>query len=161
MDDRFPHVRWAQAWIKPLRSKDIVPDAKRDDFVTQVFWNVLEIHAVNSRLAELMSKRQKQQAVVDRIGDILLEIVPHFQPFVKYGAHQLYGKYEFEKEKASNTAFSKFVDVSNASSELPRCGMPFSRCGHFLFLEIGNGAFTRVAQIGAQRLLDQTNDASR
>jgi hypothetical protein len=100
-----------QAWIKPLRSRDIIPEARRDDFVTQVFWNVLEIHAVNAKLSELLSKRQKQQAIVERIGDYLLEMVPHFQPFVKYGAHQLYGKYEFEKEKSSNPAFAKFVEV--------------------------------------------------
>ena len=100
-----------QAWIKPLRSRDIIPEALRDDFVTQVFWNVLEIHAVNAKLSELLSKRQKQQAIVERIGDYLLEMVPHFQPFVKYGAHQLYGKYEFEKEKSSNPAFAKFVEV--------------------------------------------------
>ncbi|PWN37923.1 CNH-domain-containing protein [Meira miltonrushii] len=98
------------SWIKPLRSRDIIAEARREDFVTQVFWNVLEIHAVNSKLAEMLTKRQKQQAVVDRIGDILLEMSPHFQPFVKYGAHQLYGKYEFEKEKSSNPAFAKFVD---------------------------------------------------
>ena len=97
-------------WVKPLRTLDVVPEDHRDDFVTQVFWNVLEIHAVNAKLAELLTKRQKQGDVVDRIGDILLEMVPHFQPFVKYGSHQLYGKYEFEKEKSANPAFAKFVD---------------------------------------------------
>ncbi|CBQ68526.1 probable to GDP/GTP exchange factor Rom2p [Sporisorium reilianum SRZ2] len=97
-------------WVKPLRTSDVIPEDHRDDFVTQVFWNVLEIHAVNAKLAELLTKRQKQADVVDRIGDILLEMVPHFQPFVKYGSHQLYGKYEFEKEKSSNAAFAKFVD---------------------------------------------------
>lgn len=104
-------------WIKPLKTQDIIPEARRDDFVLQVFWNVLEVHAVNSKLAELLTKRQKQQAVVERIGDIFLEMVPHFQPFVKYGAHQLYGKYEFEKEKASNPAFAKFVDETERLPE--------------------------------------------
>lgn len=104
-------------WIKPLRSRDVIPEDRREDFVTQVFWNVLEIHAVNSKLAELLTKRQKQQAIVDRIGDILLEIAPHFTPFVKYGAHQLYGKYEFEKEKASNPAFARFVDETERKPE--------------------------------------------
>ncbi|CAO1626941.1 unnamed protein product [Sympodiomycopsis kandeliae] len=104
-------------WIKPLRTKDIIPEARRDDFVSQVFWNVLEVHAVNSKLAELLTKRQKQQAVVERISDIFLEMVPHFSPFVKYGAHQLYGKYEFEKEKASNPAFAKFVDETERLPE--------------------------------------------
>lgn len=51
---------------------------------------------------------------MERIGDILLDAVPHFAPFVSYGAHQLYGKYEFEKEKGSNPAFAAFVEVSKA-----------------------------------------------
>ena len=49
--------------------------------------------------------------MVERIGDILLEAVPHFSPFISYGAHQLYGKYEFEKEKNGNSAFAQFVEV--------------------------------------------------
>jgi hypothetical protein len=56
-------------------------------------------------------KRQKQYAVVEKIGDIFLDAVPHFGPFVSYGAHQLYGKYEFEKEKNGNPAFAQFVEV--------------------------------------------------
>lgn len=71
----------------------------------------MEIYDVNVKLAEMLNKRQKMSHVVDKVGDIFLEIVPHFGPFVKYGAHQLYGKYEFEKEKGSNPAFAKFVDV--------------------------------------------------
>lgn len=52
--------------------------------------------------------------MVERIGDIFLEAVPHFGPFVLYGAHQLYGKYEFEKEKNSNATFAQFVEVCGA-----------------------------------------------
>ncbi|GAA5990891.1 hypothetical protein JCM5350_008260 [Sporobolomyces pararoseus] len=104
-------------WIKPLRSQNIIPEARREDFVTQVFWNVLEIYAVNVRLADLLNKRQKQSHVVDHIGDIFLDMVPHFAPFVKYGAHQLYGKYEFEKEKGSNPAFAKFVEETERLPE--------------------------------------------
>ncbi|GAA5858311.1 hypothetical protein JCM8547_004643 [Rhodosporidiobolus lusitaniae] len=105
------------SWIKPLRSSSIIPESRREDFVQQVFWNVLEIYAVNVRLSELLNKRQKQAHVVDHIGDIFLDMVPHFAPFVKYGAHQLYGKYEFEKEKGSNPAFAKFVDETERLPE--------------------------------------------
>lgn len=94
-----------------MQTTSIIPDGRRQDFVTQVFWNVLDVLAVNARLCELLSKRQKSAHVVSGIGDIYLELVPHFGPFVQYGAHQLYGKYEFEREKASNPAFGKFVDV--------------------------------------------------
>ena len=71
-----------------------------------------DIIGVNTRLRDALNKRQKAYAVVDRIGDVLMESVPHFGPFVSYGAHQLYGKYEFEKEKNSNPAFAQFVEVS-------------------------------------------------
>lgn len=86
-------------------------------FLEQVFWNVFDIIAVNTRLRDALNKRQKSYAVVEKIGDILLEHVPHFAPFVSYGAHQLYGKYEFEKEKNSNPAFAQFVEVSASFDE--------------------------------------------
>jgi hypothetical protein len=75
------------------------------DFLKQVFWNIHNIIAVNSKLRDAFNKCQKSLAIVEQIGDILLDVVPQFAPFVSYGSHQLYGKYEFEKEKSSNLAF--------------------------------------------------------
>ncbi|KAG1739967.1 CNH domain-containing protein [Suillus lakei] len=92
---------------------DIIPAERRADFITQVFWNIHEI------IATALNKRQKSYAVVERIGDILLESVPHFAPFVSYGAHQLYGKYEFEKEKSSNPAFAQFVETTERLPDRP------------------------------------------
>ncbi|KAI0954580.1 hypothetical protein AcW1_006427 [Taiwanofungus camphoratus] len=97
-------------WIKPLKELDIIPESRRTDFLEQVFWNIHDIIAVNIRLRDALNKRQKSYAVVEQIGDVLLETVPHFGPFVSYGAHQLYGKYEFEKEKSTNPAFAQFVE---------------------------------------------------
>ncbi|OCH85211.1 CNH-domain-containing protein [Obba rivulosa] len=97
-------------WIKPLKELDIIPEPRRTDFIEQVFWNIHDIIAVNTRLRDALNKRQKAYAVVEQIGDVLLEAVPHFGPFVSYGAHQLYGKYEFEKEKSQNPAFAQFVE---------------------------------------------------
>lgn len=103
-----------QTWVKGLRASNVIPEARREDFITQVFWNVLDLLAVNTKLFADLNRRQAQAHVVDRIGDIYLEHVPMFQPFVQYGAHQLYGKYEFEKERSSNPAFAKFVDVRDS-----------------------------------------------
>lgn len=82
-----------------------------------MFWNIHDIIAVNTRLRDALNKRQKAYAVVERIGDIILDAVSHFGPFVSYGAHQLYGKYEFEKEKTANPAFAAFVDVAERRPE--------------------------------------------
>ncbi|KAF8449011.1 CNH domain-containing protein [Boletus edulis BED1] len=104
-------------WMNKLQDNDIIPTDRRTDFIQQVFWNIQEIIAVNIRLRDALNKRQKSYAVVERIGDILLEAVPHFGPFVLYGAHQLYGKYEFEKEKSSNPAFAAFVETTERLPE--------------------------------------------
>jgi hypothetical protein len=105
------------AWINPLKASDAIPEERRTDFLEQVFWNIHDIIAVNTRLRDALNKRQKHYAVVERIGDILLDAVPHFGPFVSYGAHQLYGKYEFEKEKAANAAFAAFVETTERLPE--------------------------------------------
>jgi hypothetical protein len=109
-------------WMKPLRSTNPqspspIPEHRREKFIRTVFGNVLEVHAVNSRLAEALTRRQQQSLVVHNIGDIFLEYVPLFEPFIKYGANQLYGKYEFEKEKSSNPAFARFVEETERMKE--------------------------------------------
>ena len=76
-----------------------------------MFWNINDIIAVNTRLRDALNKRQKSYAVVEQIGDVFMSIVPDFGPFVQYGSHQLYGKWEFEKEKSMNPAFAQFVEV--------------------------------------------------
>ncbi|KAF2014639.1 Rho1 guanine nucleotide exchange factor 1 [Aaosphaeria arxii CBS 175.79] len=99
-------------WMKPLRgpSTSPIPEHRREKFVRTVFSNCQEVYMVNSRLAESLTRRQQKEPVVRNVGDIFLEYVPHFTPFIKYGANQLFGKYEFEHEKRTNIQFSKFVD---------------------------------------------------
>ncbi|KAH9977526.1 RhoGEF Rgf2 [Russula compacta] len=99
-------------WIAPLSTQDIIPEPRRADFIEQVFWNIHDVIAVNTRLRDALNKRQKSYAVIEGVADIFLEIVPLFAPFVSYGSHQLYGKYEFEKEKSSNPAFAQFVETT-------------------------------------------------
>ncbi|KAH0582817.1 hypothetical protein H2248_010725 [Termitomyces sp. 'cryptogamus'] len=104
-------------WIGRLKDSDVIPVDRRTDFLTHVFWNLHDIIAVNTRLRDALNKRQKSYAVVERIGDVLLDVVPHFGPFVQYGSHQLYGKYEFEKEKNANAAFALFVETTERLPE--------------------------------------------
>jgi len=109
-------------WMKPLRAlapgmQSPIPEHRREKFIRTVFSNVLEVHSINCRLADALTRRQQSHAVVRNIGDIFLEFVPHFEPFIKYGANQLYGKYEFEKEKSSNPAFARFVEETERMKE--------------------------------------------
>ena len=109
-------------WMKPLRSTNPlspspIPDRHRERFVRTVFSNCMEVHAVNSKLADSLTRRQQENPVVRNVGDIFLEWVPRFGPFVKYGANQLWGKHEFEAERSRNPALSKFVDETERLKE--------------------------------------------
>lgn len=104
-------------WIKPLRNSNVIPEARRERFIRAVFSHIMEVHSVNVKLAEALTKRQQLAPVVRQIGDVFLEHVPKFEPFIRYGANQLMGKYEFEREKSTNPAFAKFVDETERLKE--------------------------------------------
>ena len=108
-------------WMKPLRSGhphfSPIPEQRREKFIRTVFSNCMEVHGVNSKMADALTRRQLENPVVRNVGDIFLSFVPRFDPFITYGANQLYGKYEFEKERSTNAAFSKFVDETERLKE--------------------------------------------
>lgn len=106
-------------WIKPLRSPDIspIPEHRREKFIRTVFSNCQEVHSVNARMAQALTRRQQQNPVVRNVGDIFLEYVPQFNPFIRYGANQLFGKFEFEREKGSNPNFAKFTEETERLKE--------------------------------------------
>lgn len=109
-------------WMRPLRSAgnanlSPIPEHRREKFIRTVFGNCLEVLKINSGLCEALNSRQKESHVVQTVGDIFLEHVPFFDPFIKYGSNQLYGKYEFEKEKASNPGFARFVEETERLKE--------------------------------------------
>lgn len=109
-------------WMRPLRSAgntnlSPIPEHRREKFIRTVFGNCLEVLKVNSGLCESLNARQKEAHVVQNVGDIFLQHVPFFDPFIKYGSNQLYGKYEFEKEKASNPSFARFVEETERLKE--------------------------------------------
>ena len=105
-------------WMKPLRLNTVIyPEQRRDKFIRVVFSNCTEVLSVNSRLAEALTRRQQESPVVKNVGDIFLAFVPRFEPFISYGAHQLFGKSEFERERSTNPAFSRFVDETERLKE--------------------------------------------
>ncbi|CAO3670061.1 unnamed protein product [Umbelopsis ramanniana] len=104
-------------WINPLLASDICESPYREQFVEEVFWNITDVHHVNSALLADLEKRQAENPIVDRIGDILLSHVDKFEPFVQYGAHQVFGKFAFESERSKNAGFAAFVNMVERQKE--------------------------------------------
>ncbi|RYP87865.1 hypothetical protein DL769_000457 [Monosporascus sp. CRB-8-3] len=101
-------------WILPLRSNGSpIPTQRRERVVRQIFSNVIDhpsIHSVSSRFARALTERQQKNPVVKSIGDIFLEIVPQFEPFILYGSKQMEAKFAFENERSANPNFTKYVE---------------------------------------------------
>ncbi|RFU30357.1 hypothetical protein B7463_g5972, partial [Scytalidium lignicola] len=112
-------------WIVPLRSTNPaapspIPESRKERIVRTIFSNIIDppsIHGVSSRFADALTQRQRAQPVVKCVGDIFLEFVPQFEPFIVYGSNQLSGKFEFENERSLNPYFSKFVDETERRKE--------------------------------------------
>ncbi|KAI8150179.1 CNH domain-containing protein [Fennellomyces sp. T-0311] len=99
-------------WITPLLEGEYIPAERREQFVEEVFWNISEVCEVNMLLAAALEERQKISSVVDQVGDIMLQHVASFGPFVQYGSHQMISRHVFETEKATNPMFAEFVEMT-------------------------------------------------
>ncbi|KAL2130784.1 hypothetical protein VTI74DRAFT_5945 [Chaetomium olivicolor] len=104
-------------WIYPLRGKingmSPIPPQRREKVVRTIFTNIIDppsIHGVSSRFARALTERQQKTPVVKNVGDVFLEFVPQFEPFILYGSKQLEGKFEFENERSINKDFARFVE---------------------------------------------------
>lgn len=112
-------------WIMPLRASNPaqpspIPESRKEKIVRTIFTNIVDspsIWGVSSRFAAALTERQKKQPVVSLVGDLFLEFVPQFEPFIVYGSNQLAAKFEFENERSLNPFFSKFVDETERRKE--------------------------------------------
>ncbi|KAL7315632.1 RHO1 GDP-GTP exchange protein 2 [Mucor circinelloides] len=128
-------------WVEPLLSQDIIDDDKRrEQFVKQVFYNIADIRHVNTELSRALEARQAEKYLVSSIGDVILDHVRYFHPFVEYGAHQVIGKFTFELEKKRNPLFAQFVEETERKPESRRLELngyltkPTTRLGRYNLL---------------------------
>lgn len=85
-----------------------------DEFIEEVFGNILEIRECNRRLLEVMYVRQREQhPVIQSIGDIFLDAATEFRTvYPEYvGQHPLAEK-RMKEELEHNTDFRLFVEVT-------------------------------------------------
>ena len=112
-------------WILPLRSTNPaapspIQNREKRGLLERSFQTSstrLAFIVVSSRFADALTERQRKHPVVQCVGDIFLDYVPLWEPFIVYGSTQLAGKFEFENERSLNPTFSKFVDETERRKE--------------------------------------------
>jgi hypothetical protein len=106
---------WSQSFIQPLRKANppvIRPDAL-EDFIEEVFGNILDLRECNRRLLEVMYVRQREQApVIQRIGDVFLDAATEFRlAYPIYVGHLPLAEKRMKEEIETNPEFRLFLEV--------------------------------------------------
>ncbi|KAI8852236.1 CNH domain-containing protein [Chytridium lagenaria] len=96
-------------YTKPLRSSNVIDEKRRDAFMNTVFCNISDVLAVNTKLLQKLLNRQKEAHIVEKIGDIFINISKEFHIYVEYCGNREVSRYEIANEKAQNTKFRDFL----------------------------------------------------
>ena len=101
--------------IKPLRMAQppVFSLDKLDDFIHDVFGNILDLRECNRRLLEVLNIRRREQApIIHEIGDIFLEAATKFRSaYVTYIGHLWAAEKRMSNETETNPTFRLFLEV--------------------------------------------------
>ncbi|KAJ6607025.1 CNH domain-containing protein [Mycena sp. CBHHK59/15] len=108
-------------FLKPLRTAipPVIPLDRLEDFIDDVFGNILDLRECNRRLLEVMHVRQREQSpVIQRIGDI---------GYPTYIGHHPLAEKRMKEEIDANPEFRLFLE---------QCSRQSSRAGESLRLDL-------------------------
>ncbi|KAH7922215.1 Dbl homology domain-containing protein [Leucogyrophana mollusca] len=107
-------------FIKPLRRANplvMAPD-KLDEFIEEVFGNILDLRECNRRLLESMYVRQREQApIIQRIGDVFVDAAREFRyAYPTYVGHLPLAEKRFKDEMEANAELRLFLEECSRQS---------------------------------------------
>ena len=84
-----------------------------DGFIDEVFGNFYDVRRVNRQLLEVLNVRQREQSlVIQRVGDIFLEIATEFRlVYPVYVGHLPLAEKRLKEETERNHEFRLFLEV--------------------------------------------------
>lgn len=101
-------------FIRPLRAArpPIIRPTEIDEFIDEVFHNILDLRECNRRLLEVMYVRQREEApVIHGIGDIFLDAATEFRlAYPEYVGHLPLAEKRLKDEVEHNAEFRRFLE---------------------------------------------------
>ena len=101
-------------FIKPLRAANppVIPSRHLEDFIDEVFGNILDLRECNKNLLEVLYVRQREEGpIILRIGDIFLASAAEFRyAYPTYIGHYPIAEKRLKEELEQNLAFRSFLE---------------------------------------------------
>ncbi|KAI5954012.1 ROM2 [Candida margitis] len=110
-------------YIMPLRNpaNNIIPEHQREIFIQTVFGGVGDLLRLGKGFSEALTKRQQQQKpVIETIGDVFLDHVGNFEPFIRYSGNKVFATFEHERQQQVNIKYARFLDAIEKKPESRR-----------------------------------------
>lgn len=110
-------------YIMPLRNpaNNIIPEHQREIFIQTVFGGVGDLLRLGKGFSEALTKRQQQQKpVIEAIGDVFLDHVGNFEPFIRYSGNKVFATFEHERQQQVNIKYARFLDAIEKKPESRR-----------------------------------------
>lgn len=107
-------------YIMPLRNpaNNIIPEREREAFIRTVFGGVSDLLRLARNLSEALTARQQQQKpVVECIGDVILQYIGGFEPFIKYSGNKVFASFEHERQQQVNMKYARFLEAIEKKPE--------------------------------------------
>jgi len=102
-----------EVFIRPLRNADppIIRDGV-DEFIEEVFGNILDLRKCNRHLLDTMLVRQREQGdIISSIGDIFLDAATEFRlPYLTYIVQMPEAEKRLKDEMEKNGKFAAFLE---------------------------------------------------
>lgn len=86
-----------------------------EEFIDEVFGNLMDLRDCNRRLLEVMSVRQREEApIIKTIGDIFLHVATEFREhYPLYVGRRYLADKRLSEELETNAEFRLFIEVNN------------------------------------------------
>ncbi|ABN64294.1 Gdp-GTP Exchange Protein (GEP) for the Rho1p Small GTP-binding Protein [Scheffersomyces stipitis CBS 6054] len=107
-------------YIMPLRNpaNNIIPENQRETFIHTVFGGVGDLLRLAKNMSEALTRRQQQQKpVVETLGDVFLDYVGNFEPFIRYSGNKVFASFEHERQQQVNMRYARFLDAIEKKPE--------------------------------------------
>ena len=94
----------------------MIPYTELDGFIDDVFGNFYDVRRANSQLLEILNVRQREQSlVIQRVGDIFLQVATEFRlVYPPYVGHLPLAEKRLKEEAEGNHEFRLFLEVRGA-----------------------------------------------
>ena len=105
-------------FIRPLRNANppVIPYSELDGFIDDVFGNFHDVRRASNQLLEILNVRQREQSlVIQRVGDIFLQVATEFRlVYPPYVGHLPLAEKRLKDETEGNNEFRMFIEVRGA-----------------------------------------------